>query len=516
LNVVNSATSTLNLGSASQTAATSAVTGISKTVQLGAIPGVNTATGNAAQTLNVAGAAGFPTTVANSGSLAVARNATLTIGDNSTWNQSGAVNVQANGGYAAALNIGTAAGSSGAMAYTGPGPIQLSQTSGTTSLSTLNVRGGVLTTGRPVNFNGTSGNANGYARMILTTGGRLKLSADIPQLVTGDASGRVILSNGGGGIIDTNGFNTAIDRVLIDSNPVTFIGSLTKAGAGTLVLSNTNTYSGTTTVTGGTLLVNGSIATSATTVNSSGTLGGTGTTGSVSVESGGTLAPGGENTGTLATGPLTLKTGSSCIFQLGSSGDRVNAGGNLGLGGTITLTDTGSAISGSHTLFTHTGNLSGTAAVIPPMGFAAVLDTSTSGVVKVTLIANTYATWSRDNFTSIELANPSISGPNATPAGDGLSNLLKYALGLPPKTPSTTGITLGKPAGAWLFTYIRPANRQDISYAVEVSADLKSGSWTSAGVTHQRILTGDPETWQATFPPSPAGKLFWRLKISQP
>ena len=132
LNVVNAATSTLNIGSATQTAATTAVTGVSKSVQLGAIPGVNTATSTAAQTLNVTGAAGFPTTVTNNGSLAVARNATLTIGDYSTWNQAGAVNVQANGGYGATLNIGTAAGSSGAMVYTGSSPIQLSQAASTT------------------------------------------------------------------------------------------------------------------------------------------------------------------------------------------------------------------------------------------------------------------------------------------------------------------------------------------------------------------------------------------------
>jgi hypothetical protein len=67
LNIVNSATSTLNLGSATQTAATTAVTAISKAVQLGAIPGVNTAVSTSAQTLNVNGAAGFPTTVANHG-----------------------------------------------------------------------------------------------------------------------------------------------------------------------------------------------------------------------------------------------------------------------------------------------------------------------------------------------------------------------------------------------------------------------------------------------------------------
>jgi len=517
LNVVNSATSTLNLGSASQTATTTVVAGVSKSIQLGAIPGVNTATSTSAQTVNVNGAAGFPTTVTNSGSLFVARNATLNLGSHASWNQSGPVNVQANGGYGANLNIGTAAGSNAAMAYTGTSPILLSQTASTSSVSTLTVRGGVLTTGQPVHFNGASGNANGYGRMILTNGGTLKLSASIPQLVTGDASGRLILSNGGGGIIDTNGFNTTIDRVLADSNPVSFIGSLTKTGAGTLTLSNTHTYTGTTTVTGGTLLVNGGIPSSASTVMSTGTLGGTGSTGPVTVESGGTLAPGGENPGTLATGPLTFLAGSSSNFRLGSSSDRVNVTGALALGGTITLSDTGSALSGSHTIFTYSGMLSGTASVTPPSGFAAALDTTTPGVVKVTLIANLYATWSRDHFTPAELANPAISGPDASPANDGLTNLLKYALGLPPKTPSAAGLSLAKPSTAWLFTYTRPANRPDITYIVEISPDLTNGTWTTSGVSHSRIATGDPETWQAGHTPGAAeSRIFFRLNVRQP
>jgi hypothetical protein len=50
------------------------VTGISKSVQLRAIPGVNTATSTAAKTLHVNGEAGFPSTVANHGFLAVSRN----------------------------------------------------------------------------------------------------------------------------------------------------------------------------------------------------------------------------------------------------------------------------------------------------------------------------------------------------------------------------------------------------------------------------------------------------------
>jgi autotransporter-associated beta strand protein len=512
MNVVNSATSTLNLGSASQAAATTAVTALSKTVQLGAIPGVNTAVGTSAQTLNVNGAAAFPTTVTNNGSLAVARNATLNLGDHSNWTQAGAINVQANGGYAATLNIGTAAGSSAVMTHTGSSPIQLSQTTGTSSLSTLTIRG-LLTTGRPVQFNGASGNANGYGRLILTGGGTVRLSASIPQLVTGDASGRFILSNNGGGIIDTNGFSTTIDRPLADSNPVNFIGSLTKIGAGTLTLSNTSTYSGNTAVTGGTLMVNGSIATSTTAVETSGTLGGTGTAGPVTVKSGGTLAPGVENVGTLTTGPLTLESGSHANFQLGSTSNRVDVIGNLTLGGTVVITETGSVLSGGYTILTYTGSLSGTASVTPPPGFAAELDTTTPGMVKVTLRANLYGTWTRDHFTSAELADPSISGPDATPANDGLTNLLKYALGLPPKTPSTTGITIAREGGSWFLIYQRPAGRADLAYVAEASTRLDNASWSGNGVTHERVSTGDPESWRAGFPGFAGERLFLRLKV---
>lgn len=519
MNVTNSATSTLNLGAASQTAATTIVTGVSKAVQLGAVPGVNTAVSTSAQTLNVNGAAAFPTTVTNSGSLAVARNATLTVGDNSTWNQSGSLNVQANGGYAATLNIGTASGSSAAMVHTGSGAIRLSQTSGTSSLSTLTVRGGTLTTGQPITFDGSSGNVNGYGRLILTNGGTLKLSANLPQLITGDASGRFILSSSGGGILHTNGFNTTIDRVLIDSNPVTFIGSLTKSGAGTLTLASTNTYSGTTTVTGGTLLVTGSIATSAATVLSSGTLGGTGTTGSVTVESGGTLAPGGENVGTLGTGPLTLKPGSNANFQLGSSSDRVNVTGALGLGGSITLIDTGSAVSGSYTLLTHSGSRSGSVTIIPPSGFAATLDLSSPGTVKVTLVASSFATWRRGFFTSNELADPLVSGPSADKDRDGIANLMEYALATDPGVSNSLPITLEWKGATLDFIYRRNKAASDLTYLVKWSGTLAPGSWSASGILDQRPPaieeTATHETLRILVP---AGSIrrFVRLEVSQP
>ena len=130
--------------------------------------------------------------------------------------------------------------------------------------------------------------------------------------------------------------------------------------------------------------------------------------------------------------------------------------------------------------------------------------------------ADSFAAWAGTNFTSAELTDPEISGPNATPAGDGLSNLLKYALGLPPKTPSTTGILLSESGGSWSFTYRRPSSRPDLTYAVEISQDLANGPWTTSGVTHQRVATGEPETWRGSFTAPPDDGMFSRLKVSAP
>jgi fibronectin-binding autotransporter adhesin len=91
-----------------------------------------------------------------------------------------------------------------------------------------------------------------------------------------------------------------------------------KQGAGTLVLSGTNSYTGATDLTTGTLVVRGNITTSVLlTVASGATLGGDGTVGAAGIS--GILAPG-NSIGTLtATGDVTWNANNAWVFELGTA-----------------------------------------------------------------------------------------------------------------------------------------------------------------------------------------------------
>ncbi len=132
----------------------------------------------------------------------------------------------------------------------------------------------------------------------------------------------------------------------------------------------------------------------------------------------------------------------------------------------------------------------------------------------ITVLEN-FLSWRVTNFTTAELADPNVSGPLAIYGADGLSNLLKYALGLPPKTEITFGlpqVTLA--SNEWVFTYTRPAGLTDIAYAVEHSADLTT--WSTTGLTHDPVvLQNEIETCRARLPAASGDKLFFRLRVTQ-
>jgi len=111
-----------------------------------------------------------------------------------------------------------------------------------------------------------------------------------------------------------------------------------------------------------------------------------------------------------------------------------------------------------------------------------------SGTASLNLIVqSSYANWQNTMFTPAQLSNAQISGDFATPAGDGICNLMKYALGLNPMISGTTGlptvsITAVNGTNYLTLTYQRVISRPDLTYIVDVSSDMQT--WNSgAGYT---------------------------------
>ena len=221
----------------------------------------------------------------------------------------------------------------------------------------LNLNGGTLTLG----VNGITKAVTDGAKTVSFDGGTLKASATSPDFVNADS----VFVKTGGATIDTNTFDVTIDNALLQFGATT--GALTKSGAGTLTLSNTNTYTGPTAVNEGTLHLTGTLAAgSAVTVGGNGTTGtptltGAGGTanGTLTVAAAGTgvagrISPGTVGTtGTLNAGATTLAGTYACDVSA-SATDLLAVTGNLDLTGS-TLTITGTANPGTYVIATYTG-----------------------------------------------------------------------------------------------------------------------------------------------------------------
>ena len=150
--------------------------------------------------------------------------------------------------------------------------------------------------------------------------------------------------------------------------------------------------------------------------------------------------------------------------------------------------------------------------------------TSAAAVVLITPLA--FSSWQASRFTVAELANPAVSGPLADPDADGVCNLLEYAFGSDPRTPSAavlpTARLVGGSDGPHLaITYRQLINATGVVYVVGVSSDLVSwdDSQTQVAPVGAPQPTGDGRTQWVTaqvVQPLPAGagaRQFLRVKI---
>ncbi len=128
-----------------------------------------------------------------------------------------------------------------------------------------------------------------------------------------------------------------------------------------------------------------------------------------------------------------------------------------------------------------------------------------------------FAAWLAEHFSPLELNNPAISGEAASPAGDGISNVLKYALDLDPWTPSRDGLPkVVREDGELRITHRSRNDDPDLAYVVEVSGDLVT--WHH-GEEHVETLAtwmdGDVEIREARALAIPGGGStgFMRLRV---
>lgn len=140
-------------------------------------------------------------------------------------------------------------------------------------------------------------------------------------------------------------------------------------------------------------------------------------------------------------------------------------------------------------------------------------------------VANSYSAWKSRSFTSAQQADGAVSGPAANPAGDGLSNLLKYACGLDPGSNQSAlapRVDTRSVAGSDYLhiTFRRQKNAPDLTCTVQVSNDL--ATWYSGPSFTTQVSQSDNGDGTLTLtvrdlsPSSSHPKRFLRLVVSLP
>ncbi len=217
---------------------------------------------------------------------------------------------------------------------------------------------------------------------------------------------------------------------------------------------------------------------------------------------------------------LTITKTHSGSFTQADAGDTytltVSNGGTGATSGTVTVTDTlpgdltATALSGtgwtvaannlsatrsdalaagsSYPALTLTVNVSSTAAAsvtntatVSGGGETNTANDGASDPTSITALTPSQA-WRYQYFGTT--ADSGNAADAANPAGDGINNLTKYALGLNPLVPTVTNVTEDTSSGYLSISIPKNANATDLTYTVQVTSDLTDpASWTSDGTT---------------------------------
>ncbi|SBS30740.1 Cadherin domain protein [Marinomonas spartinae] len=256
--------------------------------------------------------------------------------------------------------IGNLSGVSGTRVDLGANTLTVNQTNSSSFAGVMSGTGGLIKTGAgtlalsgantytgdttissgEVFASGGSAIADNSA-VTVAAGATFELSTSTSETIGSIAGAGSIAANGGTLTVGGNNTSTTFSGVFSAGSAG---AALAKVGSGTLTLSGNNTYSGNTTVSGGTLSLTGSLTnTSEVIVNSGATLAGSGSvfsansTNTLTVNSGGFLAPG--------------------VSGINSGAGGLTVNGNLVLNGTLKADITGSTAKTEYDQVTVKGNV---------------------------------------------------------------------------------------------------------------------------------------------------------------
>ena len=136
---------------------------------------------------------------------------------------------------------------------------------------------------------------------------------------------------------------------------------------------------------------------------------------------------------------------------------------------------------------------------------------------RVFLGVDGFTAWKNTHFSSAELANPAISATIAAPAGDGIPNLAKYALGHDPHIadPSTIQSLTAQVVDGTNYVYVSHHLNHylsDVTLTYETSTNLTSWDEATAELVSQTQIDPQKDLVTVRFPAAQQSE-FVRLKI---
>lgn len=381
----------------------------------------------------------------NSGAITLSGGTTRIQSDSGMLTLSGGIN-----GAGQALRIDGAGHTTIAATGINTGSSGTLEKYGTSGILTVNAAGDY--TGGTTIFQGTLrvglDNALGTGTLSIN-GGTFASDSATARVLTNNIAGNFDMTFGeatiGTGdltLSGTVGLGVTNRRVNISNNLTVLSGNISgddgvgiaKRGAGTLVLSGTNSYNGATAVDQGTLVVNGSTASSAVTVSNAAILRGTGTVGSTTLLAGSTIAPGNSPGALDINGSLTLTNGASYDWEI------FNLAGPAGTGWDVINVTTAldlSGLTGAPDFNINIFSLSGTNTAGALSGFT----NTTNYAWKIVDAGSLSGTFSASDFAintgGFTTYNPIGSGIFALELRDGNDLYLTYNGGAPIPEPGT-------------------------------------------------------------------------------